>query len=210
MTITELVAVQEVFPDLYLDHSSNVLRGELSFTASFDGDALHMNSPADKKYPSFQGCYSIRVDFNERDFNGFYKVWEVGGKLKTVIEERQLASSLDAHVNRDGSCCVGIFLPIEVQNIPVVKFVREVVFSYFAWHAYWATFNVKAPWGEYSHENGIREKMTDTLQSIRQLGRNQRCYCGSGRKYKFCCLHQVEAAQRRGRRERDQNTGIHA
>ena len=33
-------------------------------------------------------------------------------------------------------------------------------------------------------------------QPIRSLGRNDPCHCGSGRKYKVCCLDKDEAAQR--------------
>lgn len=33
----------------------------------------------------------------------------------------------------------------------------------------------------------------------RQLGRNHPCHCGSGRKYKQCCLEKDEAAERAAR-----------
>jgi len=41
--------------------------------------------------------------------------------------------------------------------------------------------------GEY----GILSGMTDPTSS--RPGRNQPCYCGSGRKYKYCCLAKDEA-----------------
>ncbi|MEI8096267.1 MAG: SEC-C domain-containing protein [Spirochaetales bacterium] len=197
MTANELASIQEAFPDLYLEGASNTLRGEMSFDAHFDGAQLHLNGIPDRRYRRFSGCFCVLIDLNQRDLCGLFKVWEVGGKLETVIKERQLAMCLDAHVNGDGSCCVGIFLPIEVQRMSVVRFVREVVFSYFAWHAYWETFNEKAPWGEYSHQNGIDEKIHDTMKLVSRLGRNARCYCGSGKKYKLCCLPRLQAAHQR-------------
>jgi hypothetical protein len=33
----------------------------------------------------------------------------------------------------------------------------------------------------------------------RQLGRNEPCHCGSGKKYKHCCLEKDEAAARQAR-----------
>jgi hypothetical protein len=33
-----------------------------------------------------------------------------------------------------------------------------------------------------------------TATSVRDLGRNDACHCGSGRKYKRCCLDKDEAA----------------
>jgi hypothetical protein len=38
-----------------------------------------------------------------------------------------------------------------------------------------------------------------TLTTARQLGRNDPCHCGSGRKYKQCCLEKDEAAARAAR-----------
>ena len=39
--------------------------------------------------------------------------------------------------------------------------------------------------------------MTDT--TVHDLGRNDACHCGSGRKYKHCCLDKDEAAARAAR-----------
>jgi SEC-C motif len=40
-----------------------------------------------------------------------------------------------------------------------------------------------------------------------KLGRNDPCHCGSGRKYKHCCLLKDEAAARKAR---EAETGSHA
>jgi hypothetical protein len=36
----------------------------------------------------------------------------------------------------------------------------------------------------------------------RELGRNEPCHCGSGKKYKQCCLAKDEAAEREARAKR--------
>jgi hypothetical protein len=38
-------------------------------------------------------------------------------------------------------------------------------------------------------------------QQTRVLGRNDPCHCGSGRKYKVCCLDKDEAAAREARQK---------
>ena len=40
-----------------------------------------------------------------------------------------------------------------------------------------------------------------TSQTRKRPGRNEPCYCGSGRKYKQCCLGKDEAAARQAREE---------
>ena len=42
-----------------------------------------------------------------------------------------------------------------------------------------------------------------TASTVRDLGRNDACHCGSGRKYKRCCLDKDEAAARAARAEAD-------
>lgn len=38
-----------------------------------------------------------------------------------------------------------------------------------------------------------------STQAPKTLGRNDPCHCGSGRKYKQCCLEKDEAARRKAR-----------
>ena len=40
-----------------------------------------------------------------------------------------------------------------------------------------------------------------TATTVQHLGRNDPCHCGSGRKYKHCCLDKDEAAARAARAE---------
>ena len=42
-----------------------------------------------------------------------------------------------------------------------------------------------------------------TASTVRDLGRNDACHCGSGRKYKRCCLDKDEAAALAARAEAD-------
>lgn len=191
MTDAEMRELCQDFPDLYFDSDTNTIRGELSFRAYYDGKRLHRNPEHQEKFPEFLGCYDVLIELDHKDRFGFPILREVGGRIQAAARRRNV-EMLDMHVNGDGTCCLSIFLPVEAQKFTPVRFVKELVFGYFAWHAYWEAFDRKPPWGEYSHYYGLQEKMRE----IRAVGRNDPCPCGSGKKYKYCCLTQAENRQR--------------
>lgn len=191
VTDTDVREIQEDFPDLYYDASRNSVRGEMSFRAHYDGKYLHLNPRDQTKPKQFSGCYDVEISLDRTSSFGFPVVWEVGGKIARAAR-RHKVDTLDMHLNGDGSCCLSVFLPIEPANFTFSRFVRELVFGYFAWHAYLEVFGTKPPWGEYSHDKGQYERSRETLS----LGRNDPCFCGSGRKYKHCCRQAVENSRR--------------
>ena len=40
---------------------------------------------------------------------------------------------------------------------------------------------------EQSQENENKESMIDQIKKGRKIGRNEPCFCGSGKKFKHCC-----------------------
>ena len=50
--------------------------------------------------------------------------------------------------------------------------------------------------------------MTDT--TVHHLGRNDPCHCGSGRKFKHCCLDKDEAAARAARAKAEAEAPVEA
>lgn len=67
----------------------------------------------------------------------------------------------------------------------------------------WACFNEKDD--EYNQSSSFSEKMNDLIKyevestdqeiaKIKELGRNDLCYCGSGKKYKKCCMNKKETS----------------
>ena len=40
---------------------------------------------------------------------------------------------------------------------------------------------------EQSQENENKESMIDQIKKSRKIGRNEPCFCGSGKKFKHCC-----------------------
>lgn len=184
----EMVAIQNYFPDLYLNKKRSRILGELSFDAHYDGKRLHLNPKKQKGIEIFHGYYEIEIRLNSLDIYGLPVVFETGDKIKRFSQENNIRP-MDLHLNEDGSCCLGIFTPWESANMTIHKYIKESIFSYFAWQAYASTYKKKAPWGEYSHTRGFREKVDDILIGMGSVGRNDPCPCGSGRKYKHCCLN---------------------
>jgi hypothetical protein len=192
----EMVAIQNYFPDLYLNEKRSRILGELSFGAFYDGTKLHLNPSDQKGSEVFHGYYEIEIRLNRLDIYGLPVVFEKGCKINKFSQENNIRP-IDLHLNKGGSCCLGIFTPGESTNMTIYKFIVEIIFSYFAWQAYALTYKKKAPWGEYSHTRGFREKRNDILINMQTSGRNDTCPCGSGLKYKNCCLDQFQHFTRR-------------
>ena len=176
----EMEEIQRHFPDLYYDNGS--IRGEISFSARYDfSDRKKKNKWTITNCSSGEDCIQDVYEI-EILLNGQPKVFEVGGRIKKLAKEigRPI---IDLHlVPEDESCCLGLFLINEGETLS--DFVVNKVYPYFVWQAYFEKFRKIPPCGEYSHEKrGIQEFWADVFD----IGRNDRCPCGSGRKFKICC-----------------------
>ena len=195
ITEKEMITVQECFPDLYLDETREKICGELSFHAYYDKKKVYLNPSRTEKEKNFHGYYEIEIIINEKNVYGLPPVYETSGKILEFAQKHNI-SLYDLHLNGDGSCCLGIFTPGEAFNMTLYIFIIEVVFSFFAWQSYVSTFNKKAPWGEYSHTRGFTEKNIDIWVGMNNAGRNKPCPCGSGIKFKRCCLDKFQLYKR--------------
>ena len=133
--------------------------------------------------------YHIEIDLNSKN------VYELDGKIKKTGEKLN-KTDLDMHLYPDSNskCCLGI--EIEDKEVSLSNYIREYVYPYFVWQAYYAKYEKTPPVGEYSHgSEGISEARDDYKQTMQQShkrgsARNKPCPCGSGKKYKKCCWHQ--------------------
>ena len=90
------------------------------------------------------------------------------------------------------ACCLGIRI---TPCRSLSEFFFEDVYPYFVWQAYFDKYRKIPPCGEYSHKNGLKEAESDFKQeitSVKKLGRNFPCPCGSNKKYKKCCMDNDE------------------
>ncbi len=168
----EILEVEEAFPNLYFEYP-HFVKGEINICAVYDGkNLIHNPDQQDKeKYKNtfVKDVYEIKIDLSN------YKIYEMGNRINRTS---------DNHINSDGSCCLGLF---DKQFKSLIGFIKFRVLPFFVWHGYKSKYNKTPPWGEWSHgEQGLKE----FKQAKKDLGRNDPCLCGSGIKYKKCCLTQ--------------------
>lgn len=179
---TELKAINIWFPNLFYKNGN--IRGEIDFRAEYKCSGRKKNTyweivPCSSGDGCVQDVYEIEIDLH------FYppRVFETAGRIQRLAKKlgKQI---IDLHLYpNDGSCCLGIFSKREDETLS--EFVNSKVFPFFVWQAYYEKFEKIPPCGEYSHDRqGVRE----FNEYKANLGRNQLCSCGSGKKYKLCCL----------------------
>lgn len=179
------------YPELNCILSRGVIWGTLDFNCSFDFSRQELVFDDSSDCP-IHDSYEIRIDFNQSDIFGFPKVFEESGIIRTFAEANKIKLK-DLHVDKDDadSCCLGIFP--EYQWKGAVAYIRDKVIPFYYWQSYRRIYG-KEPWRGHSHGvEGIKESMTmPPSQSAKGCSRNKKCPCGSGRKYKKCCMRRDE------------------
>ncbi|MCY4232675.1 MAG: SEC-C metal-binding domain-containing protein [Bacteroidetes bacterium] len=177
---SQMIIVQNHFPGLYYD-DRGVIRGQISFRAKYQLSGRKKRQEwiivdCTSGDDCITGMYEIEIQLNQNP-----KVFEVGGRIENLAQmiNRPI---VDLHLFSDESCCLGLFLPNQQETLS--DFVINKVYPYFVWQAYFEKFRMIPPCGEYSHgTQGVNE----FLEDVNDIGRNDRCPCGSGRKFKACC-----------------------
>ncbi len=141
------------------------------------------------------GTYEVRIVVPEKYPTRAPTLFETGGQINRTS---------DWHINPDGSCCIAptakIYLTL-ADEITILKWIDKLVIPYLANHIL-KTQTGKYADIEYSHgSEGIREfyrkwfgndddtvilKMVKYITGVTAYNRNDKCFCGSGKKYKNC------------------------
>ena len=187
----EFKKIQELFPNLFYDKRDNSINGELDFYARYQ-----KNDKKNRKInweivlfsagnDCFHGYYEIKILLSNAQ-HGWPEVFETSGKIKKIAQETN-KEEIDLHLYpSDGSCCLGICIN---PNISLSAFIFNIVCPYFVWQAYFSKYRDIPPCGEYSHDTNVKQEFSQDLDN---RGRNELCICGSGKKYKKCCLPNKE------------------
>ena len=196
----ELEWLASEFPGLPCDSKAALIEGELELHAAFEGEAGKLLIGSDDATASMESylcdSFSIRIDLDSFDQNGWPKVYEVGGDHERIAV-RERIDSFDLHVYRDGSCCLGLQLLAD-RRTTLREFMDEMVTPFFYRLAYTDRYGIQTArqhlWDEYGHgELGFQQYLSSLADIAMQcLRRNDPCACGSGRKYKRCHLGEVE------------------
>ena len=198
------------FPSLVYDQNAQRIIGELDFCACFDSTTNRVRIEGLERDDTIRNSDSvicdvfeieIRLDANSVHPNGWPKVFEVGGRAN-AIAKKCCVKKVDLHVNSyDDSCCLGIRFARE-KNLTIDRFLYELVIPFLFRLSYTDQFGIEAArndlWGEYSHGDlGLIEHARNISHlASHKVGRNGLCPCGSGAKYKNCCLGDVQAVAR--------------
>lgn len=138
--------------------------------------------------------YLIEIHFAEGFPYRFPKLYEVGGDIPCEA---------DFHKYPDNSCCITVgFDEFSecIKGISVLQFIKKQVIPYFA-NQWYRQLTGKYK-NEYSHgKKGQLECLCDYAfdEKKNNLGRNDKCFCGSNKKYKKCCLTLIFKIQQIGK-----------
>ena len=196
-------------PSLRFDLATETICGELSFCASYDKDDMKLyiedrETDARRRAMDSFICdvfeIGIRLNGESTSFRGWPKVYEVGGRSR-IIATKCGVELVDLHIESNGACCLGIRHTPE-RDRTLDRFLKELVIPFFYRLSYAERHGMEAArgelWGEYSHGDAGHKEHLRAMNEIadRSEGRNRPCPCGSGIKYKRCCLIEIEAACR--------------
>ena len=197
------------FPSLLYMPEDEKIVGELSFCACYDKTTGKMKIELSGSDAGIRGADGFLCDVFEIEVrmgieyigrNGWPAVHEVGGRCESIADS-QGVKLIDLHLYSDTkSCCLGIRHSREM-NLTIRRFMCDIVIPFFYRLSYVDHFGIEAArenlWDEYSHgEEGYKEHKRDMDDIARRSnGRNKLCPCGSGIKYKKCCLDEVQATK---------------
>lgn len=210
LTDHDIDLLKSSFPGLSYEPEAHKIIGELSFCACYDETTGKVRIEFRQPDDSIRNSDSFLCDVFEIEIlldteslgpNGWPRVREVGGRYKAIAEKCGV-QIIDLHFYSDtGACCLGIRHPRE-SNLTLKRFLFNLVLPFFYRLSYTDKFGIEAArknlWGEYSHGiKGVMEYEMEMLNYTRgNSGRNKPCPCGSGVKYKKCCLNEAQAVVR--------------
>ena len=200
----DIASMRAGFPGLDYDPATHSIAGILAFSAAYNdasGKVRIGRQDSDAERASFlSDAFSIRIDLGETDANGWPPVYETGGRYRKVAD-REGVDFADLHFYPDGQCCLGIQYAPD-RRLTVDALIDGLLVPFFYRLSYTDRYGLESArrdlWGEYAHgDEGYREYERDMLAiAARNPGRNDPCPCGSGRKYKRCCIDEVESVKR--------------
>ena len=204
ITDADLDWLAEYAPGLRYDAAEETVTGALGFYAAYNrrSERLEYGNTAElRSLPTFVAdSFEIKIDLLDTQQNGWPRLYETDGRGQEIAGRNDY-ERIDLHFFEDGACCLGIRYAPE-RNPTLQRFVLDLVIPFLYRLAYTDRHGLEAAredlWDEYSHgDEGHDEYIAEILQIVgANPGRNDRCPCGSGEKYKRCHMDEVEAVKR--------------
>lgn len=149
--------LQVAYPGLTKEENGLlIISGEFQFDAIHTGEG-HVDHEIDEAGSNHQGerisdAYEIRIEFQSSKHSDLPKVYETGGRITKIAEDRNVDLG-DLHINGDGTACLCIVLE-ETQYFPhgfsITTFINKLVIPFFYAQSYFEKFG-NWPWKTYSH-----------------------------------------------------------
>lgn len=183
--------ILQEFPLLNCSLKQQVIWGTLEIACSFDSDTeeIILGSSSDD-YEYIEDSYEIRIDFNQLNLWGLPKVFEESSAILDFACSTGMDPG-DLHLYDDRSCCLGIFP--DFCWLGAANYITNEILPFFYWQSHFRIHGEEARKG-YSHgSKGIEEAMSIPVKEVlKGHNRNKPCPCGSGKKYKNCCIKRDE------------------
>ena len=215
LTEPDIQWLSVAYPSLRFYAREKRVAGEINIAACFDAQSGLLMSERCGRNENIRRAdnfiqdvfeIEIRLDSESMSAAKWPKVYETGGRVEAIAEKWKIPK-IDLHLYGDDSFCLGI--TYGPDKWPTLRaFIWELVVPCLYRLAYVDRFGVEAArrdlWGEYSHgPAGYGEYEQELMdRALRGLGRNDRCPCGSGKKYKKCCWDEDQAGKQRVVREK--------
>jgi len=187
--VDQIKETLEAYPDMSFDEKRMIVSGNYSLVNTQTGDSIE--------------DYNLSIFFPIGVFSTTLpRVKELGGKIPRLI---------DRHIYPKGTFCLTtrLYEYIICRNgITFAAFLESIVRPFLATQTLLSLGEIsRFPQGEFSHGGkGILEGYQDYLKLeseqetidtisavISKIGRNKKCFCGSGKKYKDCHLKIVQS-----------------
>lgn len=149
----------------------------------------------------YQGDFEIKILINENYPFHFPEMYELSNKIPRTPER---------HINDKGLTCVEVE-PLQYiiaqKGISLLQYISTYAYKYFCAQLYYDSKNQSTGNEWKHHEEGIKEYfylllgsqnagfINESLELIISNSlpeRNDKCFCGSDHKYKFCHIHIIE------------------
>jgi hypothetical protein len=182
MVYTEIDIVKQRYPKL-----KDTIESEAFVLLSGQLDVIDENN-------TLWETYDVSIAIPKSYPDGLPALFETGNKIPKEV---------DRHINSDGSCCLAPrakAYKILADEVNLLAWLDKLAIPFLANQFLWDKTH-KFAGKEFSHySQGIVEyykelwgqltvkEIVDRLKIIvgREIGRNEKCYCGSGKKFKYC------------------------
>ena len=164
------------YPLLSTRMSTSRVIGTLEISAYYDKEVRRLFTRRNlfaRSYGTFVADqFSIEIDFDRGDINGWPTVYEIGMRHQSIAKRYKIPVE-DLHFYRTGNACLGFRYPWD-PFLTLEHFLAEIVEPFFYRLAYVDLYGLAAArsdlWSDYSHgRRGFIEYLEDVRRGARGL-----------------------------------------